>query len=376
MGLLNSKRFFATCKLGLERVVADELKSLGADDLHVEDARVFFRGGWSVLCDANMWLRSADRVFVEIGSFEATSFGQLFDGVNQLFPWEDLFERNARLHVKGKTAKSPLHSVSDCQSITKKAIVERMTRLTGGSWLPETGNTYIIEVGMLGNQATIALDASGSGLGRRGYRVKNAQAPLSETLAASLVQLIRWNINGIFWDPMCGSGTIAIEAAMIAQNRAPGLKRTFAAEEWGFIDPKYWKAMREKANDLFNKNCPAIIKASDIDEDAVSLTQFHANRAGVKVQAFVQDVRNLQSDERQGTVICNPPYGMRLLDRKQAQSLYADMRGTFTRLDDWKFGVFTSDPQFHRFFGKRADKIRKLYNSNLVCYYYQYFKKH
>lgn len=364
--------YIATCKFGLEAVVAQELKDLDAQDIVTANARVFFSGGWDTLCRANLWLRTADRVFFVIGSFQARTFDELFEGVKAL-PWENYISANAEFPVKGKTAKSQLHSVSDCQSITKKAIVERLKLKYHRQWFEETGKKYIVEVGLLDDVATLAIDASGVGLNRRGYRLLNAEAPLAETLAAALVLISRVHFERPFWDPMCGSGTIPIEAAMIAQNRAPGLTRSFALEEWEFIPRGIFQSTKAEAASLVRCDAPCDISGSDIDSGALNLARQHAKNAGVDIRFFKQDVTQIKSDIPGGTIICNPPYGERLLERGEAETLYREMGTALRALDGWKYGILTSHPQFERFFGKTADKRRKLYNSSIICQYYQYF---
>lgn len=364
--------YIATCKFGLEAVVAQELKDLGAQDINTANARVFFSGGWDMLSRANLWLRTADRVFMVIGSFPARTFDELFEGVKAL-PWENYISANAEFPVKGKTAKSQLHSVSDCQSITKKAIVERLKLKYHRQWFEETGKKYIIEVGLLDDVATLALDASGVGLNRRGYRLLNAEAPLAETLASALILISRVQLDRSFWDPMCGSGTIPIEAAMIAQNRAPGLSRSFALEEWEFIPKGIFQAAKAEAIGLVRSDVHYDIAGSDIDGSALDLARQHAKNAGVNIRFFKQDVANITSDIPGGTIICNPPYGERLLERSEAETLYRAMGRAFMSLNGWKYGILTSHPQFERYFGKSADKRRKLYNSSIICQYYQYF---
>ena len=365
--------YIATCKFGLEGLVAEELRVLGAHSVRTENARVFFSGNWDILCAANLWLRTGDRVFLLLGEFPATTFDELFEGVKAI-EWEALLEKDAQFPVKGKTAKSILHSVSDCQAITKKAIVERMKTKHKVNWFAETGCKYIVEVGLLDDVATIALDASGAGLARRGYRTLNVEAPLSETLAAAIVDISRWRSDRPLWDPMCGSGTIPIEAAMLATHRAPGLTRDFALQEWGFLPNNLLNRARSSAQDAFTPSAPFEIMGSDIDETALELSRFHAKNAGFeRIKFFHQDVREIKSQTPGGTILCNPPYGERLLDKKTVEQLYAQMGAAFMALPNWKYCILSSHPQFERMFGKRADKRRKLYNSSIVCQLYQYF---
>lgn len=366
--------YLATCKFGLEGLLADELRAMGAQQVRACNARVYFEGGWEMLCRANLWLRTADRVFLQMGSFPARTFEELFEGVRAL-PWEDFLEKDAAFPVKGKSARSQLHSVPDCQAIAKKAIVERLKARYHLSWFPETGRQYIVEIGLLDDVATVALDASGAGLNRRGYRTLNGDAPLAETLAAAMVLISRWKGDRPFRDPLCGSGTIPIEAALIAQNRAPGLLREFAAEQWSHIPEKLWKRERSRAQDLIRADRPLDIEGSDIDESALKLARIHSAQAGVKINFVRRDVRQFRSDEPGGVILCNPPYGERLMERKECEALYSDMGKAFFALPNWKYLILTSHPKFERCFGRRADKRRKLYNSSLVCQLYQYFYK-
>ena len=363
----------ATCRLGLESVVADELRILGAQDVCVRNARVDFRGTADLLARANLWLRTADRVFLVVGRFAAATFDQLFEGTRAL-PWEDYLTRDAQFPVKGKSAKSALHSVSDCQAIVKKAVVERLRAKYRMDWFPETGRKYIIEVGLLDDVATLALDASGAGLGRRGYRTLNGAAPLAETLAAALVLLARYDGHRPFLDPMCGSGTIAIEAALAAANVAPGLRRSFAAEEWGMLPAGLFDRERDRAQELRIQE-EFDIAASDIDPEAIRIARIHAKQAGVQVRFAVQDLCSLQ-DKRAGvSLITNPPYGERLLDRRECERLYQALGSLYRQREDWRFYVLTAHPGFERAFGRRADKRRKLYNAGIACQYYQYFRR-
>mgnify|MGYP000993592521 CR=1 FL=1 len=363
--------YFATCRFGLESVLAGELRFIGADNVSAKDARVDFSGDFALLCRANLCLRTAERVFMKIGSFKATSFEELFQGVFAL-NWEDYIPKSAAFPVKGKSARSTLHSVPDCQSITKKAIVERLRKGHSVRVLPEDGPKVIVEVGLLEDIATLALDASGAGLNRRGYRTLNAEAPIIETLAAGLVLLSGYRGKGPFLDPMCGSGTIAIEAALIAKNRAPGMLRQFAAEEWPFLSKRHWKAERERAQDLERHESLENITASDIDESVLKLARFHANKAGVDLAFSRADVTELHRRDTGGILVCNPPYGERLSDRRTCAALYSKMGRAFAQLHDWTAVIISSHPGFEKSLGRRADKRRKIYNSGLPCQVYTY----
>ena len=365
-------RYFATCKFGLESLTASELRALGAQQVQAEDARVFFSGDADILCRANLWLRTADRVFLLLGQFPAATFDQLFEGVKAL-PWEEYLSRDSTFPVKGKTAKSALHSVSDCQKLTKKAIVERLKSRYSLSWFPETGKQTIVEVGLLNDVATIGLDASGPGLSRRGYRTLNVPAPLAETLGAALVLLSGFDGAKPLRDPMCGSGTIPIEAALIAANRAPGLMRKFAAEQWDCIPAAAWQRERARALDLERHGLPFDIAGSDIDPEAVRIAKIHAKQAGVKVAFQQAPLKSLTHHCPHGALITNPPYGERLENRRSCEKLYAELGRVFSCLPDWKALIITAHPRFERCFGRRAHKRRKLYNAGIPCPVYQYF---
>lgn len=363
--------YFATCRFGLEGILANELRRIGAENVSAKDARVDFSGDFSLLCRANLCLRTAERVFLKVDSFKATSFEELFQGVFAL-NWEDYIPKNAAFPVKGKSARSGLHSVSDCQAITKKAIVERLKKAHKVRVLPENGSKIIVEVGLLDDVATLALDASGAGLNRRGYRTMNAEAPIIETLAAGLVLLSGYRGEGPFLDPMCGSGTIAIEAALIAKNRAPGIAREFAAEEWPFLPKGYWKAERERAKALERPGPIKDLSGSDIDPSVLKLARIHAQKAGVDIPFTCADATQLSRGDTGGRLVCNPPYGERLSDRRSCEALYAKMGRAFSTLHGWQAVIISSHPGFEKSFGKRADKRRKLYNSGLPCQAYIY----
>ncbi len=364
-------QLIATCKLGLESVVAMELRALQINVDEVLDARVLFSGDEAALCRALLWLRAAERVLLVIGSFPAKTFDELFEGVKAL-PWKQYLQRDSNIHVNGKSAKSTLFSVSDCQSITKKAIVESLRQSYRTQLLPETGDEVIVEVGLLRDTATLALDACGAGLSRRGYRTWNVAAPLAESLAAGILLLSRFRSGVPLIDPMCGSGTFPIEAAMIAQRRAPGLSREFAAEAWHFLSPGAFSRAREEAQDAIDPS-PVDIEGSDIDAHSIELCKRHAKKAGVMLRWAVRPLHELPEASDEGLIAVNPPYGERLLNKKDAQRLYQDMRAVFSRLPGYKQAIITADREFERFYGRRADKRRKLTNGGLPCTLYQYF---
>lgn len=363
--------FIATCKLGLEALVAGELKKLDINVLTVEDARIRFEGDFAAMARACLWLRTAERVLFEVGSFEAKSFEELFEGVRKL-EWKQYLQRDTFIHVNGKSAKSTLFSVSDCQSISKKAIVENLKAAYRTELLPETGKEVIVEIGILRDQVTVALDPCGAGLSRRGYRTYNVEAPLSETLGAAIVMLSRYYPDIPLIDPMCGSGTMPIEAAMIAKNLAPGLDRSFAAESWAFLDPSVFSSERKRAIGSIRSE-PYDILGRDIDTRSIELCKKHAKKAGVSVNWEVAAIRDLRTDKTGGILVCNPPYGERMLTKSEADALYRDMRRAFDALRGWKISIISANRDFEQVYGKAADKRRKLSNGGMTCTVYQYF---
>ena len=373
-------RYIATCKLGLERVVSGELKGLGIEVERVEDARVLFSGGPEAMALACVWLRSAERVLQEVGSFEARTFDELFEGVKAQ-DWKAYLGKNTFIHVNGKSAKSTLFSVSDCQSITKKAIVENLKAAYGISILPETGERVIVEVGLLRDQVTLALDPCGAGLSRRGYRTYNVTAPISESLGAAILLLSRYRGDKPLLDPMCGSGTFPIEAAMIAQNIAPGLHRSFAGESWRFLPSGLFDRARQEAQDRMDRRSVAIL-GSDIDARCIDLCKKHAKKAGVMVQWAVRDFREYGKDAtllaytggQPGLMVCNPPYGERLGERKAAETIYRQLGTLAKEMPGWRQSIITSHRDFERCFGKQADNRRKLSNGGMPCTLYQFFR--
>lgn len=366
--------FIATCKFGMESELAFELKRLGAQDVKILDARVLFSGDFAMLARANLWLRIAERIFWQIATFKATSFEELFEGTVRI-PWHQILEKDACFPVKGKSAKSQLHSVSDCQAICKKAIVKEMQNHYGIEWFPETGRKYIFEIGLLDDQATISIDASGAGLSRRGYRLHHGEAPLSETLAAGLLGLCRWHNQMPLYDPFCGSGTIALEAAMIAQNIAPGSGRIFAAEEWSFIKPSIWNQARVQARDEQITDIASEIFASDIDSEMIEAAKFNAKQLNLKINFTCTDIEDFDSSFEKASLITNPPFGERLLDKETARALIRILGEKMRSNPQWQIGVLSPDSELERNFGRRADKRRKVYHSNMPCQFYQYFPK-
>jgi 23S rRNA (guanine2445-N2)-methyltransferase / 23S rRNA (guanine2069-N7)-methyltransferase len=367
-------QLIATSTVGLEAVVARELKGLGYEPKIPQTGRIAFAADESAVCRANLWLRAADRVLIEVGAFDATDFGQLFDRTYEL-PWQQWIARDAAFPVNGRSVKSQLSSVPACQRIVKKAIVEKLKHAHRTDALPETGPQYTVEVALLDNRATLTIDSSGTGLHKRGYRRLVAEAQLKETLAAGLVMLSFWKPDRPLIDPFCGSGTIPIEAALIGRNLAPGLNRQFAAENWPAISAKLWEDARTEARDLARPDLPVRIMGTDADEEVLSLARYHATQAGVASDIHFQqrDFRDLSSQKQYGCVICNPPYGERMGQDDDLQSLYASMPLVLRRLKTWSHYVLTAFPDFEALVGRPADRRRKLYNGRIECTYYQFY---
>lgn len=364
----------ATSTFGLESVVAAEITKLGYDRIKVETGKVTFRAGALGICRSNLWLRVADRVRLKVGEFQAETFDDLFEQTKAL-PWENFLTVDACFPVDGKSIKSKLFSVSDCQAIVKKAIVERIKQKYQVQWFKEDGPRFPVEVALLNNIATLTIDTSGAGLHKRGYRDLASAAPLKETLAAALISLSKWQPDIPLIDPFCGSGTIVLEAAMQGLNIAPGLKREFVAEKWPFLSGELWQLGREEALDLA---CPARaleIIGTDVDPKAVQLARHHAQAAGVAtgVHFQAQPFASLSTRKKYGKIICNPPYGERMGEKKQVEALYREMGQVLAKLGTWSYYVITSHPEFEHLFGQRASKKRKLYNGDIKVDYYQFF---
>ena len=364
-------RFIATCKLGLESVVADELRELGIEIESVNDAKIIFCGGYDAMARACLWLRAAERVLMIVGEFHAESFEELYSGVRSI-PWREYIGRRSFIHVNGKSAKSKLFAVSDCQRIAKKAIVDSLFEAYRTHDLPEDGEEIIIEIGLLRDEVTAALDCCGAGLSRRGYRTWNVAAPIAETLGAAIVRLARYRGDVPLVDPMCGSGTMPIEAAMIARNMAPGMNRSFAAESWAFLTGKPFELARVEARDSVRDITPDIV-GSDIDPHAIEVCKKHAKKAGVNIRWAVRSVEELDLGSESGIIVCNPPYGERLMEKREAERLYKTMRVKFDPLTHWDKNVITSHRDFERIYGRKADRRRKLSNGGMVCTLYRYF---
>lgn len=369
---MREMEFTVPCLFGLEGLCGDELRRQNFENVRVENGRVLFSGDETALAKANLWLRTGERVLITLGSFPARSFEELFQGVYHL-PLEDFIPKDGTFPVKGHCLNSRLMSVPDCQAIVKKAASRRLGEKYGLSWLPETGDKYQLQFSIMNDQVNLYLDTTGPGLHKRGYRAVGNEAPLRETLAAAMVQLTRYRGREFFWDPFCGSGTIAIEAALIAKNRAPGLMRKFAAQSFPWIAPEIWDDLRREAKEKeFNGNYH--ILGSDNDPRCVSLSMANARKAGVAdcIRFRDGDATKMSLPTDTGILVTNPPYGQRMLEQQSAQRLYAALGRHLKFANGWKKYIITSEPEFEHYFGKRADKKRKFYNGMIQCNYYMY----
>ena len=360
------------CLLGLESLISRELQKMDMAGIRAENGRVYFTGKPEDIVRANLRLRTGERVLLELDRFEAASFEELFEATAAI-PWEEFLDPHAAFPVKGYSLDSALFSVSSCQKIIKKAIAQRLSSRYGRSWLPEDGVKYQIQFAIMKNQVSLCFDTTGEGLHKRGYRPAHGAAPLKETLAAAIVELSRYRGREEIWDPFCGSGTIPIEAALIARNIAPGLQRGFASMEWPMLPSEMWERCRLEAKDLeFRGNYR--IFASDIDSSAVSMARENALRAGVAdcIRFTVKNALDTFPETEQGRILTNPPYGERLSDKKQCEKLYREMRALHTRHFGSRMSVVTAHTGFERCFGQRAVKKHRLYNGRLECEYLTY----
>ena len=366
----------ATSTFGLEAIVRKEVEDLGYDVLNVSDGKVTFTGDIEAIVLSNLWLRSADRVYIKMGEFKATTFEELFNETNSL-PWETWITPEAKFTVNGKSVKSQLFSISDCQAIVKKSIVKRLQAHYAIEWFAETGPSYTVQISLLKDMATLTIDTTGSeALHKRGYRQNTVEAPIKETLAAALLQISYWKKGRILYDPCCGSGTFAIEAAMMAKNIAPGLKRDFASSYWEQIPKSLWEDLRTEALEAMDQKGSPIIYASDIDRKAILSARENALAAGVDeyIQFFAKPLHKASLPHGDyGVVLCNPPYGERLSDASHIQKLHKDLKSLMLSNPTWSFYTVTSAEHFEKDYGKKADKKRKLFNGNLQVCLYQYF---
>ena len=364
--------FAVPCLFGLEGIAGDELRRLNIENVRVENGRVLFSGDESALARANICLRTGERVLIVLADFEAKTFEQLFQGVYHA-NLEDYIPKDGEFPVKGHCLNSQLMSVPDCQAIVKKAASKRLGEKYGVSWLPETGAKYQLQFSIMNDRVQLYLDTSGAGLHKRGYRAVGNDAPLRETLAAAMVQLTHYRGRDFVWDPFCGSGTIPIEAALIAKNRAPGLRRRFAAEQFAWMNAETWQNARGEAIDKEFKGNYRIL-GSDNDPKCVSLSMANARKAGVAdcIEFKDGDATKMSLPTSEGILICNPPYGQRMMEQQSAQRLYSALGRHLKFADGWKKYIITSEPEFEHYFGRRADKKRKLYNGMIKCDYYMY----
>lgn len=372
---MDNIKFIAPCLFGVEGILAGELERMEALNVKAENGRVKFEGDLNILARANICSRFAERICINLGEFEATNFEELFQGVKAI-PFEDYIGKDDAFPVNGYSLNSELHSIPDCQKIIKKAMVERLKIKYGVSWFAETGPEYKIRFSILKNQVTIMLDTSGEGLHKRGYRRNSNDAPLKETLAAAMCDTARIFPDTKLLDPFCGSGTILIESAMMALKMAPGLRRFFSSERFGFVPDKVWREERTRAQDQILKNIDFRAEGFDIDPVAIKLTEENAAKAGVSkyVKATLGDIKDFKVPDERCLVITNPPYGERLLDVKQAEELYKVMGERFIKQNGKKYFIISPDDDFETCFGRPSDKRRKLYNGMIKCQLYMYFK--
>jgi putative N6-adenine-specific DNA methylase len=365
--------FSATTAFGLEAVVKREASRLGFADVSALDGRVNFSGDFRTMAKANLWLRSADRVLLVMGSFKALTFDELFEGVKAL-PWGEWVPENGKFHVIGKSVKSALHSVPACQSIVKKAIADSLMAWHNVSVLPESGPEFKIQISLLKDQAELTIDTSGDGLHKRGYRMNAMEAPLKETLAAALISLTYWKPGRILFDPVCGSGTIPIEAALMASNAAPGLRRSFICETWPCTGKKAFEEERALARSKKVDVNEVLIFGSDKDPEAIALARDNASKAGVAdmVKFEAKLLADASLPGPRGIAVLNPPYAMRLGTPTETESLIKDMAALMKKDKTWSLNVLTSDEFFEKAYGKRADTKRKLFNGNIKADFYMY----
>jgi putative N6-adenine-specific DNA methylase len=363
----------ATTPMGLEAIVARELRDLGYNEVTVENGRVIFIGDELAICRTNLWLRTADRILIKMGQFEARTFDDLFEGTKAL-AWPDWIPEDAEFPVEGRSHKSQLSSVPACQGIVKKAIVEKMKLRYGTEWFDESGPRYVIEVALHNDIATLTIDTTGYSLHKRGYRKLVTEAPLKETMAAAMVLLSRWRSDRPLYDPFCGSGTIPIEAAMIGWNIAPGLRRSFPSEDWDNISPQLWEQAREEAYDAVRDDVPLDIVGSDIDGAAIEVALAAAKAAGLANQLDfrVEPVAKARPRGDFGCLITNPPYGERLGDQKEVELALRQLGSLTKQLPSWSVFVLSPSQQLERHLGRRADKKRKLFNGRIECQLTQY----
>ena len=371
---MSNIELIATTTFGLEAVCKRELSDLGFENIKVENGKLIFPAEIKDIPKANIWLRTADRVLLKMGEFKALTFEELFEKTKAL-PWDEWIPEDGNFVVEGKSVSSKLFSISDSQRIVEKAIVEKLKTKYDVTWFEKTGAKYTVEVSLLKDIATLTIDTSGEGLHKRGYRDRAGDAPIKETLAAAMILLSYWNKERTLLDPFCGSGTIPIEAAMIGKNIAPGLDRAFAAEEWPNIDKEYWTTTKREAFKAIDNDVVLDILGCDIDKRSILRARDNAANLGLEedIQFFMKDMREVDLKNEYGVVITNPPYGERMGDKEEVQKLYTDLGLKFRELDTWSMYIITSDEEFEKLYGKKADKKRKLYNGRIKVDYYQFY---
>jgi len=372
---MKTYEFVVPCHFGLEAVTKREIYDLGYEITRVEDGRITFEGDAEAICRANIFLRSAERVLLQIGRFHAETFDELFEGIKAL-PWEEYIPKDGKFWVtKASSIKSKLFSPSDIQSIVKKAMVERMKSEYEINWFPEDGAPYPVRIFLLKDEVTVTLDTTGESLHKRGYRTMTSKAPITETLAAALIMLTPWRKDRILVDPFCGSGTFPIEAAMMAANIAPGMNRSFTAMQWtNLVEKELWDDTVEEARDMVEDNPVVDIQGYDIDGEVVKAARDNAKRAGVDHLIHFQQraVADLHHPKKYGFIITNPPYGERLEDKEDLPFLYTQIGNAYSSLDSWSMYMITSYEEAERYVGRKADKNRKIYNGMIKTYFYQF----
>ena len=364
----------ATTTFGLEAIAKRELQDLGYKDLVVENGKVKFSGAEKDIPKVNIWLRTADRVLLLMGEFKALTFEELFEKTKAL-PWDEWITEDGNFIVEGKSINSKLYSISDCQRIVEKAVIEKLKTRYNVEWFNKTGPKYTIEVSLLKDIATLTIDTSGEGLHKRGYRDRAGDAPIKETLAAAMILLSFWNKDRVLFDPFCGSGTIPIEAAMIGKNIAPGLDRSFASQGWPRINKEYWTKAKREAFGLIDNETKLQILGCDIDKRSILRARDNAANLGLEedIAFFMKDMRDVDLKDEYGVVITNPPYGERMGEKEEVHQLYRDLGVKFNDFKTWSVYVITAEEGFEILYGKKADRKRKLYNGRIKVDYYQYY---
>ena len=372
---MKTMEMIAPCHFGLEAVLKREIYDLGYEITKVEDGRVTFTGDAEAVCRGNIFLRTAERILIQVGRFPARTFEELFQGVKSL-PWEEYIPEDGKFWVtKASSVKSQLFSIPDIQSIAKKAMVERLKETYHKDWFEEDGASFPVRIFLMKDEAVVALDTTGTPLHKRGYRTWTSKAPISETLAAALLMLTPWNKDRILVDPFCGSGTFLIEAAMMAANMAPGMKREFTAMDWEHLIPgKLWREILEEARELVEPDVTTDLQGYDIDPDMVKIARANAKQAGVDhlIHFQTRDVSELRHSKKYGFIVTNPPYGERLEDKEALPALYRTLGEVYRGLDSWSLYVITSYEDVQQDIGRKADKNRKLYNGMIKTYFYQF----